>query len=625
MSVKPTVPQGQIGAATASGPARFVSTLSERAIVILGALLAWGLFVSLKGPIGWLELTNAGPMDSDAVMRLAQIKDLLAGQALFDLTQHRMNAPFGMEMHWSRLIDLPIAGLMVLGNFLFGPAYGEAFALTVWPLLVLLPALIIIGFVSREIGGMDAVLPCLVFAMSSPRNFAFLPGQIDHHNVQIALCLALALCVVFSQRTPKLAAAAGVIVAVTLSIGLESIAYVLICTAWYPALWILRGHERAPHMAYFSLGLLAATVLLTGGWVVPVSGLQAHCDVFSFAYAPALVVGAGGLYVLAKTDSSKDRRSTRLAASAALGAACILSIAAIAPECLKGPYASLTPELREIWFDRVAETQGIQSMFKHDIKSALALYPYLAIAIACGAWAIWHMARKKLPQVEGLVFLFALLVTGFLLGLVQMRALSTAAFFAIPVFAVFAGLIRAIINTNGQSPGNLSALIFAWILGTNATWVILSGVAGASAEDARMAGSSQGCGLPHEIATLNQFPPGVVVNGVDLGPWIVAYTQHGAVSGHYHRNEKGILDAHRALTSEPDQARKLIDARGGKYVTWCAPGPGGKVLKEANPKGLVAQVESGAVPTWLVPLNDKTKTGLRLFRVSPPTPALNQP
>jgi len=511
-----------------------------------------------------------------------------------------------------------------LGNVLFGPEYGEPFALTVWPLLVLLPALIIVGFVSREIGGMDAVLPCLVFAMSSPRNFAFLPGQIDHHNVQIVLCLALALCVVFSQRTPKFAAAAGAIVALTLSIGLESIAYVLICAAWYPALWILKGHERAPQMAHFGLGLGAGTALLTTGLVVPVSGFEAHCDVFSFAYVPALMVGAAGLYVLARTDSSEDRRSTRLAASGALGAACILSIAALAPECLKGPYAALTPELREIWFNRVAETQGIQSMFKHDIKSALALYPYLAIAIVCGGWTLWHMARKKMSQVEGLAFVLALLVTGFLLGLVQMRALSTAAFFAIPVFAIFAGIIRGMMNSNGQSAGNLSALIFAWILGTNATWVILSGQAcGAVIEDARMAGSSTGCGLPLEIATLNQHPPGIVFNGVDLGPWIVAYTRHGAVSGHYHRNERGILDAHRALTSEPEEARKLIDAREGKYVAWCAAGAGGMVLRKANPEGLVAQVENGAVPNWLVPITDRSKTGLRVFRVVPPQPALH--
>ena len=48
-------------------------------------------------------------LSTDDAMRLVQVRDLLAGQGWFDLTQYRLNPPDGVAMHWSRLIDLPIA------------------------------------------------------------------------------------------------------------------------------------------------------------------------------------------------------------------------------------------------------------------------------------------------------------------------------------------------------------------------------------------------------------------------------------------------------------------------------------------------------------------------------------
>ena len=41
-------------------------------------------------------------------MRLVEVRDLIAGQGWFDLTQHRLDPP-GVSMHWSRVIDAPLA------------------------------------------------------------------------------------------------------------------------------------------------------------------------------------------------------------------------------------------------------------------------------------------------------------------------------------------------------------------------------------------------------------------------------------------------------------------------------------------------------------------------------------
>src|SRR3546814_11452087 len=70
-------------------------------------------------------------------MRLVEVRDLLAGQGWFDLTQYRLGLEGGTPMHWSRLVDLPIALLVKLGGFFLAQEQAEAVALTLWPLLLI--------------------------------------------------------------------------------------------------------------------------------------------------------------------------------------------------------------------------------------------------------------------------------------------------------------------------------------------------------------------------------------------------------------------------------------------------------------------------------------------------------
>ena len=48
-------------------------------------------------------------LSTDDAMRLVEVRDLLAGQGWFDLTQYRLSPPGGVAMHWSRLVDVPLA------------------------------------------------------------------------------------------------------------------------------------------------------------------------------------------------------------------------------------------------------------------------------------------------------------------------------------------------------------------------------------------------------------------------------------------------------------------------------------------------------------------------------------
>ena len=42
-------------------------------------------------------------VDTDDAMRMVMVTDFIHGQNWYDLTNHRLNTPFGAEIHWSRL------------------------------------------------------------------------------------------------------------------------------------------------------------------------------------------------------------------------------------------------------------------------------------------------------------------------------------------------------------------------------------------------------------------------------------------------------------------------------------------------------------------------------------------
>ena len=102
-----------------------------RWIVVIAWLCICALWIVQK----WASIRYFFLPDTDDNMRIMQVRALLHGQGWFDLRNYRMNPPFGANIHWSRLVDLPIAGLILgLRPFLGGPG-AEKWAVAIAPLL----------------------------------------------------------------------------------------------------------------------------------------------------------------------------------------------------------------------------------------------------------------------------------------------------------------------------------------------------------------------------------------------------------------------------------------------------------------------------------------------------------
>src|SRR6476619_5616691 len=114
-------------------------------------LLVWLGFCATFVVEHWASIRWFGLGDTDDNMRIMQVRALLHGQGWFDLRQYRMNPPWDANIHWSRVVDLPIAGLILGLRPFFGGAVAERWAVAIAPLLPYLILLFSLAAVSRRL------------------------------------------------------------------------------------------------------------------------------------------------------------------------------------------------------------------------------------------------------------------------------------------------------------------------------------------------------------------------------------------------------------------------------------------------------------------------------------------
>ncbi len=109
--------------------------------------------------------------DADDATRLVEVRALLHGRPWFDLVEPRFAPPMGLNVHWSRLVDAPIALLLSVFSFLFGTQTGELLMRSFWPVAVFAPAAWCWIKIAERLGGSAAMWAAAVWRRSVVRCF----------------------------------------------------------------------------------------------------------------------------------------------------------------------------------------------------------------------------------------------------------------------------------------------------------------------------------------------------------------------------------------------------------------------------------------------------------------------
>ncbi len=264
--------------------------------------LVWAAIAAMLVLAGLSDIAARKFHDPDDILRLVQVRDLLAGQAWFDLHQYRIDPPQGTLMHWSRLVDAPLALVIAALTPLLGQHAARSVAIVAIPLLTLGTIVLAVARIAaRVLDGTEGVtLACLCLGISPLLLNQVAPLRIDHHGWQIA-AVAWALLGLLPGRPERGAALSGLALAVGLSISLEVLPIAVAFGGVFALRWLADGRTRAPLVTYLATlaGALGLLFLATRGF----ADLAAHCDAISPPYLGAIVLTALGTGGVARLQS----------------------------------------------------------------------------------------------------------------------------------------------------------------------------------------------------------------------------------------------------------------------------------------------------------------------------------
>ena len=595
------------------GAGRLVERLnawSERHWKLI-VLLFWLGFAGYALFNKWGQIRGFALGDTDDNLRMAQVRALLDGQGWHDLVQHRLDpAHGGANIHWSRLVDLPLAGLMLALRPFVGVADAERWAAAIAPLLAYLPMLFGLALITRRLVDSRAVplmLVAMIYAVSTTGMVQ--PLRIDHHGWQLAL-LALALAGLADPGRRRGGIVTGLASAGSLAIGLELLIYLGLMGAAHVLFWVTDRDERARLAAY--------AVSLSGGTAIAflifasTANRVAVCDALSPVWLGNALLGGALMVGLALVRV--ERWTLRLALAAGAGVVVVAFHALGSPQCLTR-LEGVSPEATRLWLSHVREARPI---YRHG-PQAVALMLSLPIAALIGYGLVAWRARRHPDLLRRVVAVAVPAITALVLLFWQTRTGPAAQMMAVPGAVAVAFILAPLAYHSSSALVRIPGTLLAVLVGAGALVPLVVGELPGKPKTAaqrKVDLANRTCPSLRALAPVARQPRGIVFSFVDLGPRIISVTKHDAIAGPYHRNDRAIADVMNAFRGDEAQARRIIAGDyGSHYLLVCPNMSTATIFQSETPNGFYMQLVRGRVPGWLIPVDLGANSPFLMWRV----------
>lgn len=588
------------------------------------ALIVWGLMSLIAIVAKWQAIGALDLADTDDAMRMAQVRDLLAGQGWWDLAQYRVNpAGGGVLMHWSRIVDAPLAAGILILKPLLGQAMAERIVMALWPPLLgaALSVACVLGYRNLSDRRIAYVVP-LFLIMSGYILVQFRPLRVDHHGWQIFLAM-LVMAQALRPAGWRAGLLGGLFGAALLAVSIEGLPVVAIFAGLAALRWALHGKadDRARLCGYMAALAGGAILLqfatrgpagLTGGW----------CDSLSAPYMAAFVAAAAVTFGAARANpgAAWGRFALLALAGASAGGALVWT----GPQCANGPFASLDPIVVQYWYRGVLEGQPLWMSKPHDVIHVL-VPSLVGLAGSILAWRSCAAAGDR----RNWATIVVALTGAAALSLLVLRSVSTAHLFALPGCA-WLGLrawarARTIVSTVPRVLASAMAALTLPLLGSMAVAAVLTPVIPALQNDEKRAAEEASganrykanCLDPAAIADLEKLPATTLLTPIDLGAPLVFWTRHSLVATPHHRNKEAMADTIRAFAGDPAKAEALVRKQQATLIVFCRTANDFTKYRRARKDSLGAQLYAGTPPGWLEAVPIGSRAGLAVWRVKP--------
>jgi len=577
-----------------------------KAIVIAAWLTfcAWFIYTS------WWNINAFNLGDTDDNMRMMQVRALLHGQDWFDLRQYRLNPPYGANIHWSRFVDLPIAGLILLLQPFVGGPKAQLIAAGIAPLLPYVILLFGVALTARRlIDNRAFFLPILAMIVAGLTNSMFMPERIDHHGWQLAL-LAVSIAGLADSKRVRGGVTLGISTALSLAIGLEMIIYLAVAGAAVALFWVAdaREKERAAGYAASLGGGITFSFLVFASY----ANRSPVCDALSPVWLSSMLVACALLLGLAFATPKSWKARLVLVAGAGLVIATFHAL--MWPQCLTR-LEGVSPEVQYLWLSHVREARPV---YMHGWRIAtliLALPVTGTIGWALLAWRNRRDAelfrRTLASAVSGIVAMLLLFW--------QTRTGPAAQLMAVVGAVAIIWVLVPVLDRARNVVVRTLGVVAVALVGFGVVVPMAMGFAPGkklSPREMQVERANRLCNFIGSFRPIAFQPKGIVFTWVDLAPRLITLTHHDSIMGPYHRNGEQIADTMKAFRGSAEQAKQIFAKYHSDYLLTCPNSSTSTIFMSETPNGFYGQLERGQVPKWLTPVGLPAGSPFRMWRIS---------
>ncbi len=572
-------------------------------IIVISAL--WLVCATVIFIYKWESVSALNLNDNDDYMRFVQFQDWMATGHWYLEPMNNFNAADGIVIHWSRFPDLVLSLVAFPLLFIVDDNLAYTISISLVPLLYLLLFSLSCFYLADHLFGAKYRFISMMFAISSPSIIHFLPGSIDHHNIQ------LIFAVLFLASTPLnhnqlcqswRVYAQAILLSLSLWTGLDNVLLFMIFFAIYTVYYGLVRHEWFGYISklYASSALFGVCAVLLN---------RPYDEFFVFKYdeisfALIILFFCGWLFVnvyhlLMSEDKSQLQKVFLFVFLAVLF---LIPVAVLYPSLSSALLIDYPPILKVYWLDQVTEAKSVVRYVASHGFFSIENYALLVIPAT-----LYPFFKRKNHHctILYLIFMFNLALAIFW----QIRVMRLCFVLAAPLQAYvilqLADYIRSfIIKATVIISGAPLAVAFV-ILALSPTEEITT----------TLDQKEQSLKI-HKVLQDNDINSHTILSGIETGAPVLAKTDNRIIAAPYHRNIVGNQFLIEVMLEEDLSLaeRKIIE----KSIDIIVIGndPHLLILKDsAGEEAFINKLYSSDTPTWLEVVHDNIESGYRVFRV----------
>jgi len=567
---------------------------------MLFILLAKSLIIGSAGKIGG---------DSDDLLRLIQVRNFLNGQSWFDVTQYDLGTAGGTLMHWSRIPDIPLIVFASFFGLFVSPPTAEMLSYSLAPPLS--AALVFAGLFAgaRHIGPKYhhafAIILGMMYILLHHR---FMPGAIDHHNIQLGLLIIASGFLIDPEFKKSSFAIAGAASALSVAVGPEVYVLIAVLCASCALLFLFAGSVAHNGIRAFGLSFALTSLLAFIATTAPENYLRVYCDSFSMITVLSSTIGGFGL-AIATLPLFQRSFPTRLIVLSGIGGICLLALFVNAPQCLSNPLNALPADVRNIWLSNINEARTLWTMSEHNLLTIAAI-----IGPTAFAFYLCLNELKNRRYIFANSLFMGLLLVSILFAFYQVRFFIFGQLFALIPIACWAAQVYE--KSQSRESFKLLPAALAVALGLQNFWAVPSIIYDTAVKKAEASTSKTTCTNAQAVSMIKDLPAGLIIASSDYAPAIIGETDHRSLNGNYHRNVDGLLNSIHTLLGTPPEAEKIIRKHSVNYILLCPPsGFDRHMINNATDESLIRHLQAGNVPGFLNLVKEDNETKFRLYKV----------